>query len=121
MNLARHVDDDPAAVAKCRAEVRAVRVEEGIGRYVVAIVRRTRQVSNITWGASPRASVALLLCSKALAALRGRDFVTPDDVKRIAIPALRHRVSLSPDAQLEGRKVDELLQGVLEATEAPRL
>ncbi|HQR38727.1 MAG TPA: MoxR family ATPase [Blastocatellia bacterium] len=112
--------DDPAAVAKCRAEVRAVRVEEGIGRYVVAIVRRTRQVSNITWGASPRASVALLLCSKALAALRGRDFVTPDDVKEIALPVLRHRIVLRSEAEIEGVTPDQAIRTAIAQVEVPR-
>jgi MoxR-like ATPase len=112
--------DDPAAISLCRAEVRAVRVEEGIGRYVVAIVRRTRQAPDVAWGASPRASVALLMCAKALAAIRGRDYVTPDDVKEIAAPVLRHRVVLRSEAEIEGVTADEAVSGVIAQVEIPR-
>ncbi len=112
--------DDPAAVALCRQDVRNVRVEEGIGRYVVAIVRRTRQTPNIAWGASPRASVSLLLCAKSLAAIRGRDFVTPDDVKDIALPVLRHRVVLRSEAEIEGVTPDQAVTGAIAQVEVPR-
>jgi MoxR-like ATPase len=73
--------DDPAGMLECRSQVRKITVEEGIQRYIVSIVRATRVALNISWGASPRAAVARLLCSKAVAAIRGREFVTPDDVK----------------------------------------
>ncbi len=112
--------EDPAAIAHCRLEVRNVRVEEGIGRYVVAIVRRTRDTPNISWGASPRASVSLLLCSKALAAIRGRDFVTPDDVKEIALPVLRHRIVLRSEAEIEGVTADQAVAGAIAQVEVPR-
>ena len=112
--------DDPAAVANCRADVRAIRVEEGIGRYVVAIVRRTRQMGNIAWGASPRAAVALLLCSKALAAIRGREYVTPDDVKEIALPVLRHRIVLRSEAEIEGVTPDQAIKTAIAQVEVPR-
>jgi MoxR-like ATPase len=111
---------DASALSACRAEVRQVRVEEGIGKYVVAIVRRTRGVNNIAWGASPRASVALLLCAKALAALRGRDFVTPDEVKEMALPVLRHRVVLRSEAELEGVTADQAISEVLNQVQVPR-
>lgn len=112
--------DDPAAIARCRQEVRQINVEEGIGKYVVAIVRKTREMPNISWGASPRASVALLLCSKALAALRGRDFVTPDDVKDIATPVLRHRIVLRSEAEIEGVTPDQAITTVLSQVKVPR-
>ena len=112
--------DDPAAISMCRSEVRAVRVEEGIGRYVVAVVRRTRQLPNIAWGASPRASVALLMCAKAVAAIRGRDFVTPDDVKEIAVPVLRHRVILRSEAEIEGVTEDQAVRNAIAQVEVPR-
>jgi MoxR-like ATPase len=124
---ARRLDDlninpvpDAAAIMNCRAEVRAVTVEEGIQRYIVAIVRGTRNAINISWGASPRAAVALLLCSKALAALRGRSFVTPDDVKEIAKPALRHRIVLRSEAEIEGQSPDQVLDEVIAGVEVPR-
>jgi MoxR-like ATPase len=112
--------EDPAAIAHCRMEVRNIRVEEGIGRYVVAIVRRTRNTPNIAWGASPRASVNLLMTAKALAAMRGRDFVTPDDVKEIALPVLRHRVVLRSEAEIEGVTPDQAVAAALAQVEVPR-
>jgi MoxR-like ATPase len=112
--------EDAAAIARSRMEVRQVRVEEGIGRYVVAIVRKTRQAPNIAWGASPRASVSLLMCAKALAAMRGRDFVTPDDVKEIALPVLRHRVVLRSEAEIEGVTPDQAIRGLIGQVEVPR-
>ncbi len=115
-----HQIPDPAAVGVCRAEVRSVRVEEGIGRYVVNIVRRTRQASNIAWGASPRACVGLLLASKAMAAMRGRDFVVPDDVKEIALPVLRHRIVLRSEAEIEGQTSDQVLTGLISGVDVPR-
>ena len=111
---------DSAAVLNCRAEVRNITVEEGIQRYIVAIVRGTRGALNISWGASPRATVALLLCSKALAAMRGREYVTPDDVKEIAKPVLRHRIVLRSEAEIEGAMPDQVLDEVIAGIEVPR-
>ena len=82
------------AITQCRAEVRRTQMEVGVQNYLVQIVRRTREHPSIAYGASPRASVALLLCAKALAAMRGREFATPDDVRDIARPVLRHRIRL---------------------------
>ena len=124
---ARRLDDlhivqlpDNAAIMACRAEVRGVTVEEGIQRYLVSIVRGTREAINISWGASPRAAVALLLCSKALAAVRGRSFVTPDDVKEVAKPVLRHRIILRSEAEIEGQSPDQVLDEVIAGVEVPR-
>jgi MoxR-like ATPase len=111
---------DPALLLQARSQVRAITVEEGIQRYLVSIVRATRSAINITWGASPRACVALLLCSKALAAIRGREFVTPDDVKDIAKPVLRHRIVLRSEAEIEGTSADEVLDEVIAGIEVPR-
>ena len=111
---------DPALMLKCRVQVRNIIVEEGIQRYIVSIVRGTRSTLNISWGASPRACVALLLCSKALAAIRGRTFVTPDDVKDIAKPVLRHRIVLRSEAEIEGASPDEVLDEVIAGIEVPR-
>jgi MoxR-like ATPase len=111
---------DPAAIAQCRARVRSVNVETGVQNYLVEIVRRTREHPNLLWGASPRASVALLLAGKALAAMRGRDFVTPDDVRDIAPPVLRHRILTRSDAEIEGITPDQIISEILSAVEVPR-
>ena len=107
-------------VSRCRAEVRAARVEPGVRGYLVEIVRRTREHPSVSYGASPRASVALLLCSKALAAMRGREFATPDDVRDVSRPVLRHRISLRADAELEGATTDGVVDDILNAVEVPR-
>ncbi len=111
---------DPSAIQRCRAEVRAMRMEPGVQKYVVEIVRRTRTHPTILYGASPRASVALLLCSKALAALRGRDFPTPDDVRDVALPVLRHRLALRAEAELDGATTDAVISDIIKTIEVPR-
>lgn len=111
---------DPAAILESRARVRQVTVEEGIQKYIVSIVRATRKAINISWGASPRAAVALLMASKAFAAIRGRDFVTPDDVKDVAKPVLRHRIVLRSEAEIEGTTSDQALDEVIAGIEVPR-
>jgi MoxR-like ATPase len=111
---------DADAISRCRMEVRNARMEPGVQRYVVEIVRRTRTHPSILYGASPRASVALLLCTKALSALRGREFTTPDDVRDIARPVLRHRLSLRAEAELDGATPDAVITDILQAVEVPR-
>jgi MoxR-like ATPase len=111
---------EPDAISNCRMEVRNARMEPGVQRYVVEIVRRTRAHPSVLYGASPRASVALLLCTKALSALRGREFATPDDVRDIARPVLRHRLSLRAEAELDGATPDAVITDILQAAEVPR-
>ncbi len=111
---------DPAAVAEARAYVRRVAVEPSVQKYLVEIVRRTREHPNLQWGASPRASVGVLLASKALAAMRSRDFVTPDDVRDVARPVLRHRIVLRSDAEIEGMTADQVIDEILVSVEVPR-
>ncbi|MGH9941751.1 MAG: AAA family ATPase, partial [Pyrinomonadaceae bacterium] len=101
-----HPLPDASAISHCRAEIRRSRMEPGVQAYVVQIVRRTREHPAVAYGASPRASVALLLCAKALAAMRGREFSTPDDVRDIARAALRHRLRLRAEAELDGATND---------------
>ena len=108
------------AISACRAEVRNMRVEPGVQRYIVDIVRRTRDHAAAHYGASPRAAVALLLCSKALSAIRGRDFATPDDVRDIARPVLRHRLTLRAEAELDGATPDSVISDILQNAEVPR-
>lgn len=112
--------EDAAAISHCRHEVRNMRMEPGVQKYIVDIVRRTRSHPTILYGASPRASIALLLCSKALAAIRGRDFPTPDDVRDIARPVLRHRLALRAEAELEGATTDAVISDILKTIEVPR-
>lgn len=110
----------PDIIARCRQEVRALQMETGVQNYTVEIVRRTRQHPTILVGASPRASVALLLCSKALAAIRAREFVTPDDVRDAARPVLRHRLALRAEAELDGATADAVISDILQSVEVPR-
>jgi MoxR-like ATPase len=108
------------AISRCRREVSSARMEPGVQRYAVDIVRRTRAHPFIHYGASPRASVALLLCSKALASIRGRDFTTPDDVRDVARPVLRHRLALRAEAELDGATPDAVITDILKSAEVPR-
>jgi len=97
-----------------------VHVEENLLEYIVKIVGSTRSHPALFLGASPRASVALLNSCKALAALRGRDFITPDDVQELAYPVLRHRIILTPEREMEGSTPDGIIRLILEKTEVPR-
>ena len=103
-----------------RREIHAVRVEPAVFDYLLAVVRRTRAWPTIALGASPRASTSLLLVAKAFAAREGRDFVIPDDVKESALPVLRHRLVLRPEAELEGLDADRVVRDVLAATQVPK-
>lgn len=115
-----HPLEDVTAIQQCRKEVKEMRMEPGVQKYIVEIVRKTRNHQAILYGASPRASVALLLCSKALAAIRGRDFPTPDDVRDVALPVLRHRLALRSEAELDGATTDAVVQDILKTVEVPR-
>ena len=98
-----------------------VRVDPQVGDYAVRIARATRDWPGLASGASPRGAIALVRLARAAALLDGRDYATPDDVKRYALPTLRHRVTLAPDAQLDGRDVDTLLVSAVDSIDAPRL
>src|SRR5687767_10186309 len=111
---------DADAISRARAEVRALQMEPGVQRYVVDIVRRTREHPSVHYGASPRAAVALLLCAKALSAIRNRGFSTPDDVRDIARPVLRHRLTLRAEAELDGATPDSVISDILQSSEVPR-
>ena len=103
-----------------RASVDATQVADEVLAYVVAIVRRTRELPSVSLGASPRAAVHLLGSAKAAARLAGRDFVTPDDVSRMALPVLRHRLVLTPEAELERYTPESAVRGALDAVPVPR-
>jgi MoxR-like ATPase len=110
----------PEQLLALQQEVQQQTVEDKVLDYIMSIVRATRQSNDIMVGASPRAGIALLNCSKAVSALRGRDFVIPDDVKELALPILRHRVLLRPEAEIEGLTVDRVLASLVDAQIVPR-
>ena len=107
-------------VAAARAEIAQVAVEEGVLNYIVSIVETTRRVSACMYGASPRGSVALLLASKAYAAIEGRDFVIPDDVRKLCVPILAHRIILKPEAEIDGVKTEMVIENILSQVKVPR-
>jgi len=109
-----------AGIAEATAAVGEVTVADDITRYVVRLIRATREHAELTVGASPRAAVLLAGAARARAALEGRAYVIPDDVKALAVPVLRHRLTLSPAAEIEGRDMESLVAELVEATEAPR-
>ncbi len=110
----------PAHLARARQMIQGVRVEDGILNYIAVITDATRRSSDLALGASTRAGVALLMASKAFAALRGRDYVVPDDVKALVPPVLRHRVYLRPEAEIEGLDTDAVFRRLLAQLEVPR-
>ena len=114
----------PVASAKVINEavktVSTVRLTDEVTTYIVDLIRATRETASFETGASPRAGAMLAVAARAHAALDGRDFVIPDDVKTIALPALRHRAILSPAAEIEGVSADDVISSVIEQTDAPR-
>ena len=108
------------ALREAIAAVAKVTLTEPVVDYIVRIVRASRANAAIAHGASPRGASMLATAARARAALAGRDYVIPDDVKALALPALRHRVILSPAAEIDGRRVDGVLADIVAATEAPR-
>ncbi len=111
---------DPTKLADASAAVEQVTVAQEIVDYVVRLVRATRDHADLAVGASPRAAVMLANAGRARAALHGRNYIIPDDIKALAVPVLRHRLTLSPSAEIEGRDVEVLVAELVEATEAPR-
>ncbi len=112
---------DQRAVLSLQRMAAHVRVDDKVVDYAVRITRATREWNGLAVGAGSRAAIALVRAARAAALLNAQGFVTPDDIKQYALPVLRHRVLLSPDAQLEGRRIDELLTELLASVDAPRL
>jgi MoxR-like ATPase len=110
----------PDLLAEARVEIKNVRVEAALFRYIVEIVRRTRDWPAFSIGASPRAAISLMMLAKGNAALGDRDYIIPDDVKAAALPVLRHRVILRPEAELEGLRHDQVLSEVIASVEVPK-
>jgi MoxR-like ATPase len=111
---------DPETILEVQRIVAGITVDRRVAEYAVRIVRSTRSAAGIAMGASPRGAIALIRVARAAALAAGRDFVTPDDVKRMALPALRHRITLAPDLEIEGRPPDEVLADLIDGIEAPR-
>jgi MoxR-like ATPase len=111
---------DAGAIQAAQEAVKTVTLADDVIAYAVALIRATRTSPDIASGASPRAAVLLANAARARAALAGRDYVLPDDVKALATAALRHRLLLSPAAEIEGRQVEDLVAGLIDQTEAPR-
>jgi MoxR-like ATPase len=107
-------------IKQYRQVVQQVHLEENVLRYIGQIIHETRNNHSLFLGASPRASIAILNGSKAYAALNGRDFVTPEDIKFIAAPVLRHRVMLTPDKEMEGITADDVVKQIIDKVEVPR-
>jgi MoxR-like ATPase len=111
---------DAEILQQARHELRGLRLEQSLIGYISEIARRTRNWPSVSLGASPRAAISLMLVAKALAALAERDYVIPDDVKAAVLPAMRHRIVLRPEAELEGLDTDRVLADVLAAVEVPK-
>ena len=111
---------DAAALAAARRTIAGLRLSDELIDYIVDIVRATRGHESLEFGASPRSANMIATAARAYAAMQGRDYVIPDDVKFIALPALRHRIVLAPGAEIEGLQPDAVLQQVLEQIPAPR-
>ncbi|MFT4062580.1 MAG: MoxR family ATPase [Edaphocola sp.] len=109
-----------AELEQCRALVRKVHVEDKLIEFIAKLTVATRSNHALYLGASPRASLALLDAAKAIAVLRGRDFVIPEDVQYVAAPVMRHRVALTPEKEMEGATTDEVLKEIAAAIEIPR-
>ncbi len=107
-------------IAKAQAVVRLIHIDENLTAYIVAIVNRTRNNSDLYLGASPRASINIMTSAKAIAAMRGRDFVTPEDVKFVAPHVLKHRVILTPEKEMEGATPEAVVRNMIESIEVPR-
>lgn len=110
----------PSDIAEFKKVVGQVHVEQEVLKYIAEIVAATRKHVSLILGASPRASVSILVASKAFAAMNGRDFVTPEDVKFIAVPVMRHRVILTPESEMEGISSDEVIKEIIDKVEVPR-
>ena len=111
---------DAAAIAAAVETVAAVRLVDEVIDYILALIRATRDVADLESGASPRAGAMLAGAARARAAIDGRDFVIPDDVKALAPALLRHRLILSPAAEIDGRRIEDVVAGIIETIEAPR-
>lgn len=123
--ITANLDDIRVVISKgelksFRDQVRQIRAEANLIRYIVQLVENTRTNPDLYLGASPRASIGILNSSKALAAIRGRDFITPEDIREVTYPVLAHRVVLTPEREMEGKTTDTVIKEIIEQIEVPR-
>ncbi|MCB0521279.1 MAG: MoxR family ATPase [Lewinellaceae bacterium] len=111
---------DAAGIAICRRLVEQVQIREELLDYIASLIHHTRQHADLFLGASPRASLAILKTAKAMAAMGGRDFVTPDDIRFVAYPVLNHRIILTPEREMEGFDAKDVIGDILKKMEVPR-
>jgi MoxR-like ATPase len=120
----RNVTGDPVIspqdLIKCREQLKSVKVEDSLFDYLMQLVQKSRTLSDVHLGASPRAAIYWLAAAKAHAAMEGRDFVTPDNIKFVAHPVLRHRLILTPESELEGINTDQVITKLLALVPVPR-
>jgi MoxR-like ATPase len=107
-------------VAALRQQIKTLVIEEKLLQFIGKLVHQTRSHKSIYLGASPRASLAIMNASKAMAAMQGRDFVTPEDILGVAPPVLRHRIILAPDKEMEGITEDEVIKQIIQGMDVPR-
>lgn len=103
-----------------RKQIRTILIEEKLLQFIARLIHQTRNHKSIYLGASPRASLAVMNAAKAIAAMQGRDFVTPDDIREVAVPVLRHRIMLSPDKEMEGVTEEEVIRQIIQGLDIPR-
>ncbi len=113
-------DENLIDIMQAQANCNTIEVDQRVTEYAVNLVRETRQTTLLRHGAGPRASIALIRCAKALALINDESFITPDDVKTMSLPVLRHRVILAPEVEIDGLKVDDVLTTLIEKVDAPR-
>ena len=107
-------------IATFRQQVKELYIDENLIKYIAQIISKTRNNNSLFLGASPRASLNIMTASKAMAAINGKDFVIPDDIKAVAYPVLRHRLILTPEKEMEGVTVDKIIKKILDKVEVPR-
>lgn len=110
----------PEEMLKLRTATHQLRVDDSVLEYALRLIRQSRVFPSLTLGASPRAAIMLLQAAKALALLRGKDYVTPDEIQSMALPVLRHRIRLTPEAEIEGLTPDTCIQSLLAQVDVPR-
>jgi MoxR-like ATPase len=125
LRITNDLSDVKAIISKSeltafKALVTQVRVEPHLLEYIAKLVENTRENPDLYLGASPRASIGILNSAKAISALRGRDFITPDDIREVTIPVLNHRIVLSPEREMEGTKTNQIIKEIIEQIEVPR-
>jgi MoxR-like ATPase len=111
---------DNGRILDCQQKAKAVHIEANLVQYIARLVNQTRNNSALYLGASPRASLGIMAGAKAFAAMRGRDFVTPDDIREVTLPVLRHRILLTPEKEMEGARPDDVIKQIIEKIEVPR-